>query len=336
MLIFLLNFLFLRIFCTNYRKEMFNLLSSMKSYALSKNPSFEFLNNGALEIFTTNSEFNWTENDIKKTLSITNGVLVEGVFYGIDENYNMKDNYKTPEKISNEFLTILNEIKEKIVCLILDYCNENSKVENSYYLSNKNNLISFAAFERELNSIENGKIYNENENDIFSLKNIKNYLIILNSNENFIYNLKQTNYDLIIIDISMNENYNWTKKEIESLKIKKNGAKRIIFAYMSVSEIVDYRNYWNSEWEKNPPEWFDKKNENWGGFRVKYWNEEWKKILFGKNESYLDAIVNFGYDGVFLDNVDTFVFFEENGENSECFWVKSSFFYLVVFVLILF
>lgn len=76
----------------------------MKSYALSKNPSFEFLNNGALEIFTTNSEFNWTENDINKTLSITNGVLVEGVFYGIDENYNMKDNYKTPEKISNEFL----------------------------------------------------------------------------------------------------------------------------------------------------------------------------------------------------------------------------------------
>ena len=103
---------------------------------------------------------------------------------------------------------------------------------------------------------------------------------------------------------------------------------------MSVSEIVDYRNYWNSEWEKNPPEWFDKKNENWGGFRVKYWNEEWKKILFGKNESYLDAIVNFGYDGVFLDNVDTFVFFEENGENSGCLWVKSSFF-LVVFVLIL-
>ena len=74
----------------------------------------------------------------------------------------------------------------------------------------------------------------------------------MNYDKNFIYNLKQTNYDLIIIDISMNENYNWTKNEIESLKTKKNGAKRIIFCYMSVSEIVDYRNYWNSEWKKNP------------------------------------------------------------------------------------
>ena len=334
MLFFHLNILFFPISSTNYRKEMFNLLSSMKSYALSKNPSFEFLNNGALEIFTSNSDFNWTENDINNTILITNGVLVEGVFYGIDENYNMKDNYKTPEKISNEFLNIFSRIKNKIVCLNLDYCNENSKVENSYKLSNENNLISFAAFARELNLIENGKIYYENSNDIFSLKNIKNYLIVLNYDKNFIYNLKQTNYDLIIIDISMNENKNWTKNEIESLKTKKNGAKRIIFCYMSVSEIVDYRKYWNSEWKKNPPEWFDKQNENWGGFRVKYWNEEWKKILFGNNESYLDAILEIGYDGVFLDNVDTFVFFEENGENSRSLYLKNGIFGLILMVFL--
>ena len=81
-------------------------------------------------------------------------------------------------------------------------------------------------------------------------------------------------------------------------------------------------------------EWFDKQNENWGGFRVKYWNEEWKKILFGNNESYLDGILEIGYDGVFLDNVDTFVFFEENGENSRSSYLKNGIFGLIFVFLV--
>ena len=320
---------------------MFNLLSEMKTYALNNksSSSFEFLNNGALEIFLEDEELNWTEEDVNKISEITNGVLAEGVFYGIDSNYNMKDNYKTPEKISQEFLDIFKIIKEKnIIGMVLDYCSDNSYVEDSYNLSKKNNLISFAAFHRGLNLIENGKIFDENSNNISSLKDIKNYLIVLNSenyNDNFISTLQTTNYDLLIIDISLNENYNWTKDEVESLKTKANGGKRIIFAYMSVSEIVDYRNYWNEEWNENQPDWFDKKNENWGGYRVKYWNENWKKILFGNNESYLDSIINLGYDGVFLDNVDTFIYFEENGEyNNGCNFIFKI--YSLIFLILIF
>ena len=297
---------------------MLNLLNEMKNYAIEKKSSFEFLNNGGIEIFVENSEKNWSENEINKISKITDGVLVEGVFYGIDSNYNMKDNYKTPENISKEFLDIFKIIKEKkIISLVLDYCSDKNYIEDSHKLSKENNLISFAAFHRELDLIENGEIFDENFNDINSLKDIKNYLIVLNAdkyNEKFISTLKKTNYDLIIIDISLNENYNWTKNEIESLKLKSNGKKRLIFAYMSVGEIVDYRNYWNENWNKNKPNWFDKQNENWGGYRVKYWNQNWKNILFGNNLSYLDSIINFGYDGVFLDNVDSFIYFEENGE----------------------
>ena len=340
MFIFLLHFLFTNILSVNYRKEMYNLLSEMKNYAINKksSSSFEFLNNGGLEIFSEDEELNWTEEDVNNISKITNGVLAEGVFYGIDSNYNMKDNYKTPEKISQEFLDIFEIIKKKnIVGLVLDYCSDNSKVEDSYNLSKKNNLISFAAFHRELNLIENGKIFNENTNNINSLKDIKNYLIVLNAdnyNEKFISTIKKTNYDLLIIDISLNENYNWTKEEVESLKTKANGGKRIVFAYMSVSEVADYRNYWNQEWNKNQPDWFDKKNENWGSYRVKYWNENWKKILFGNNDAYLDSIINFGYDGVFLDNVDTFVYFEENGETNGCKFYFNI--YLLVILILIF
>ena len=340
MFIFLLHFLFTNILSVNYRKEMYNLLSEMKTYAIEKksSSSFEFLNNGGLEIFSEEEELNWTEEDVNKISKITNGVLAEGVFYGIDSNYNMKDNYKTPEKISQEFLDIFEIIKKKnIVGLVLDYCSDNSYVEDSYNLSKKNNLISFAAFHRELNLIENGKIFNENTNNINSLKDIKNYLIVLNAdnyNEKFISTIKKTNYDLLIIDISLNENYNWTKEEVESLKTKANGGKRIVFAYMSVSEVADYRNYWNQEWNKNQPDWFDKKNENWGSYRVKYWNENWKKILFGNNDAYLDSIINFGYDGVFLDNVDTFVYFEENGETNGCKFYFNI--YLLVILILIF
>lgn len=99
----------------------------------------------------------------------------------------------------------------------------------------------------------------------------------------------------------------FTKEQIEGLKVKKNGGKRIVIAYLSIGEAEDYRFYWKKEWNKNKPDWIVSENENWSGnYIVKYWKPEWKKIIKGYQKK-LDEI---GVDGYLLDTLDSYSYFE--------------------------
>ena len=56
----------------------------------------------------------------------------------------------------------------------------------------------------------------------------------------------------------------------------------------------------------------DAENPNWAGnFKVKYWNTEWQNIIYGNDNSYLKKILNAGFDGVYLDIIDAFEYYEK-------------------------
>ena len=152
-----------------------------------------------------------------------------------------------------------------------------------------------------------------NDEDINSLSEAKNFLCLLNpenfSNIDEYYEaLRNTNYDLLLIEVSYN-NIFFTKEQIEELKIKDNGGKRIVIAYLSIGEAEDYRFYWKKKWNKKKPKWIIKENENWeGNYIVKYWAPEWKNII----KEYQKKLDEIGVDGYLLDTVDTYQYFEEN------------------------
>jgi len=53
-------------------------------------------------------------------------------------------------------------------------------------------------------------------------------------------------------------------------------------------------------------------NPNWeGNFKVQYWNPTWQSIIYGSETSYLKKIINAGFDGVYLDIIDAFQYFED-------------------------
>ncbi len=59
------------------------------------------------------------------------------------------------------------------------------------------------------------------------------------------------------------------------------------------------------------PSFIDKKDVDWSGnFYVKYWDTEWQNIIYGNKDSYLEKILNAGFDGVYLDRIDAFEYFE--------------------------
>ena len=106
-------------------------------------------------------------------------------------------------------------------------------------------------------------------------------------------------------------NKEFTESELNEIRIKANGCKRLLLSYMSIGEAEDYRYYWQSEWNSNPPLWLTEENPDWAGnYKIKYWEDDWKDIIYGKSDSYLGKILDKGFDGVYLDIIDAFEYFE--------------------------
>ncbi|MBL0317621.1 MAG: hypothetical protein IPP69_18435 [Flavobacteriales bacterium] len=41
---------------------------------------------------------------------------------------------------------------------------------------------------------------------------------------------------------------------------------------------------------------------------MKFWNKEWQEIIYGNDASYTKKILDAGFDGAYLDNVEAFYF----------------------------
>jgi cysteinyl-tRNA synthetase len=138
--------------------------------------------------------------------------------------------------------------------------------------------------------------------------------------------IAETAYDLIIMDYSSDgsDAGEYTADEIAALQHSPGGPK-IVLAYLSIGEAEDYRFYWDANWDANrdgqpdpgSPAWLEDVNPDWeGNYKVRYWDPGWQAILFGSSASYLDRILAAGFDGVYLDIVDAYEYFEERGQTS--------------------
>lgn len=296
----------------NFKEEMRDFVIEISDYARIKTPGFLIIPQNGIELVTRNGE----ENDSLHAsyLSAINGNGQEDLFYGYD-----KDDKATSEKESVYLQTFLDRSKNAgKVILVTDYCSAHSNMDNSYSQNSMAGYISFAANERELNNIPAypNPIFGENSNTITRLSEIRNFLYLINdenysSKTDFINAVTSTNYDLLIMDLFFDGTTEFTLDEIEQLKKKSNGGKRLLVSYMSIGEAEDYRYYWQSDWDESSPSWMDGENPHWeGNYKVRYWEPEWQSIIYGNENAYLDKIIYAGFDGVYLDIIDAFEYYE--------------------------
>ena len=213
-----------------------------------------------------------------KFFALTNGTTQESVYYGDVLRFNVP----TSKGLKNELLELTVPIRKKgKPVFIINYGKGQKKREFLKKEALKTKFVS-----ELLPSFNADKLYETiedyNDEDINSLSEVKNFLCLLNP-ENFsdideyYQALRNTNYDLLLIEVSYN-NIFFTKEQIEELKIKDNGGKRIVIAYLSIGEAEDYRYYWKKKWNKKKPKWIIKENENWeGNYIVKYWSPRMEK-----------------------------------------------------------
>ena len=49
---------------------------------------------------------------------------------------------------------------------------------------------------------------------------------------------------------------------------------------------------------------------------MEYWQPGWKKLIAGDTNSYIYGIIRQGFDGVLIDGLDAYKFFESGGEEN--------------------
>ena len=287
-------------------------VQDISAYAKGQNPNFAIIPQNGIELATTDGNEDGAPD--QTYLNAIDGNGQEDLFFGYDF-----DDQATPT-VDNMYLRELLDISKNAgnTILVTDYVSTTSKMDASYQKNATAGYISFAADHRELDNIPSypSQIINENSEIITNLAQAKNFLYLINpepyaSKVAFINAVTATNYDVLLMDLFFKDGTAFTTTEVNQLKSKANGGKRLIISYMSIGEAEDYRYYWKSEWITNPPSWVKAVNPDWAGnYKVEYWDSDWQNIIFGNDSSYLKMILDAEFDGVYLDIIDGFEYFE--------------------------
>jgi cysteinyl-tRNA synthetase, unknown class len=130
----------------------------------------------------------------------------------------------------------------------------------------------------------------------------------------FLAALGSSKFDLILMDYSYDGSAEaeFTRDEIAQLKGALGGK---LLAYLSIGEAEEYRWYWDPAWDADhdgapdpgAPAWLDRENPDWpGNYKVRYWDAGWQAIVL----KYVDRILAQGFDGVYLDLVDAYEYYQ--------------------------
>lgn len=271
---------------------------SISQYAKAQNSNFIIIpQNGCELAYVGMDSSNGLRNDY---LAAIDAVTVEELFY--NETL-VQDPYR---------LNLLQPIKPLKPIFTADYLTDNNDLSNAISL---NEAQGFRCFPRLHSNYYYSEIPNfilhENSNDIFTLNDAQNFLYLLNSEnfstkESYLQALDATNYDVIIMDLFYGDT-ELTQQELAPLKTKANGGKRLVISYINIGAAEKYRYYWKSGWTLHIPNWLAKKYEGYPDeYYVKFWVKEWQEIIYGNDGSYMKKIMNAGFDGAFLDNVEAY------------------------------
>ncbi|MFC6631863.1 endo alpha-1,4 polygalactosaminidase [Microbulbifer taiwanensis] len=295
----------------DYKQEMRDFVRDISRYAKGIDSEFIVIPQNGIELVTTNGRDNGPLDTAY--VGAVDGLAQESLFFGqngIDQPTPLSERQRL-----QRFLDLAKD--DGAVILVTDFAFSEVNIDDSYRDNEDAGYISFAADHEELDNIPGypPEVHNSNFDNIEFLDEASNFLNLINprlysTRQDLVDAISETDYDVVIIDFFFNgEEY--TAEQIEQLKVKNNGGRRLLIAYVSIGQAEDDRFYWKSFWPTNPPAWLEERVPGTpGNYYVEYWKQGWQDIIFGNNDSYLFRILDADFDGAYLDYVDVFDHFE--------------------------
>lgn len=280
--------------------KMQDFVVDISNYARSYDPDFIIIPQNGIELAFNNIDPNEGQNSTY--MSAVDGFGVEELFYN------------GAYALDNERLSMLQQLRSSKKVMVAEYLTSNADVADAI---NRNYNEGFICFPRTAGNYDYlqipDSVIHPNANAITDLSLAQNYLYLI-STDNFpskqamINAITATNFDLVLIDLFF-EGEAWTPAEVNQLKTKANGGQRKVISYINIGSAEKFRYYWKKGWGLHHPLWLKRKYEGYDDeFWVKFWKKDWQEIIYGNDDSYMKKIVDAGFDGAYLDNVEAYYF----------------------------
>ena len=313
----------------NFRQIMRDAIIEISAYAHDRNPRFMVLARNGLEL-ATKSKWETMREEIMDPIGVNedkrvptgylmrpyvralDGIVQDGLFCG-GEAFDKP----TSDASKKHLLQMSGQVAAlgKVI-LAIDYCKDPKLVSAAYKeaAQHKYLLMMDQSGKRLLDNLAPAQHpYNENPDHISSLVGAKNFLAFLNSRKlgnkgQFLVAMTKLNHDIVIIDPLHTSGIEpLTAKEVYQLKFKRLGSQRKVIAALSMAKADTFRPYWQRNWEMGNPDWLAAPSPNdQDRYVTKYWVNDWKAIV----GQYVKWIVDIGFDGIMLDDVEAFQYFE--------------------------
>ena len=198
--------------------------------------------------------------------------------------------------------------------LSIENCPTQAAADAAQRMGDRDHVLTFAAVnDTRLDVLPKIRPVHENANPIGSLAQVRTWLPMTKGDkfggrDDWLNALSQTNYDVLVLDVGWRGVDLFNKADIARLKYKSLGGPRMVFAEMPMGRAFDWRWYWQKGWVAgNPPFLFAVDKSEPGTFIVDPLSPQWLEIL-GK---YIAGLMDLGFDGVMMDDIDTYLWFED-------------------------
>jgi cysteinyl-tRNA synthetase, unknown class len=281
--------------------KMQDFIISISNYARAQDPDFILIPQNGEEIL-------FEDTDPEKEINTALVQAIDG--YGVEELFYNGGSY-APDDYR---LGMLRKVNSSLKIMVADYLESDSNAPNAFQTADAEQFIAFPRGNSNYDyKTIPGTVHHENSNNVQTLAQAQNYLYLISTDNysdkaTFLSAIQQTNFDVVIIDAFFEDEL-LTASEVTSLKTKANGGQRLVIAYMNIGSAEKYRYYWKKTWGLHHPLWLKKKYDGYKDeIWVKFWKDEWQEIIYGNDDSYTKKLLDAGFDGAYLDNIEGFYF----------------------------
>ncbi len=306
------------------RQQMRKFLQSITTVARLHNRNFSVIVMSGLELLIKRDPADETRYSPARTyMRSIDGVMVDGLFFGNKVFGEPTSSVKAQRNLRFAEIAKANGLK----VFVMDYGTDPQTINESNRRNKKRGYVSTTLHAplAELGSLPPypARPYGESPNSILSLKNVNTFAYITNSAafgrpDEFAMKMHGTNYDLLIVDV-LHGRKPLSRQAVETLKFKKIGARRLVFATVNIGTAASYRYYWKTTWREGSPAWIKAPvRDDPDRYHVEFWRPEWQRIISGDTKSYVYGLIALGFDGVILEGIkESYRFFEGGGEPEE-------------------
>jgi len=168
----------------------------------------------------------------------------------------------------------------------LEFATKAKDIDRLYAASAKQGFTPFIATSPVLGDIPTypRSAFNANPTSLRDATQAKNYLYIAHSQgfgvtRDFVQAMSDTNHDIIITSV-FHGRVPLSKLDVERLKYKKLGARRLVLAEVDISSAATYDYFWQPGWGQGSPAFINMAiREDPDRYRPLYWDPAWPRVL---------------------------------------------------------